>query len=117
MHYGSQEDVTFLNTVNAAQGYFDVIVDDGGHLMNYQQTSLIHLLSKVRPGGVYAIEDLETSYFPWPDSGYHVKTSTLELIKRLVNDIQVDSPQKSSKLAEKIASFELSNQICFFIRK
>jgi hypothetical protein len=62
MHYGSQEDIAFLKTVNSEQGYFDVIVDDGGHTMKQQITSFTHLLPKVRSGGIYVIEDLETSY-------------------------------------------------------
>ncbi len=51
---------------------------------------LLSFLSKVRSGGVYIIEDLETSYFKSQDSGYLVHSTTIELIKRLV-----DSPQKS----------------------
>jgi hypothetical protein len=117
MHYGSQDDVAFLSTVNAEGGYFDIIVDDGGHSMKQQITSLMNLFAKVRPGGLYIIEDLQTSYFAAADSGYLVKTSTIELIKRLVDDIQVDSPQKSTELGGKIFSFEMSNRICFFTKK
>jgi len=117
MHYGSQENITFLNTVNTIQGYFDVIVDDGGHTMKQQITSFTYLLPKVRSGGVYVIEDLLTSYSRGPDSGYLVNTTTIELIKRLVDDIQSSSPRKSTKLGEKIFSFEISDEICFFIKK
>lgn len=117
MHYGSQDDVVFLNTINTTQGYFDIIVDDGGHTMKQQITSFTHLLGKVRSGGLYIIEDLQTSYFAAPDSGYLVNSTTLELIKRLVDDIQNDSPQKVTQLGEKIFSFELGNKICFFTKK
>jgi hypothetical protein len=48
MHYGSQDDVGFLNTINTIQGYFDIIIDDGGHTMTQQITSFTHLLPKVR---------------------------------------------------------------------
>ena len=114
MHYGSQENVPFLNTVNSAQGYFDIIIDDGGHTMKQQITSFTYLLPKVRSGGLYVIEDLHTSYFKTQDSGYLVNTTTIELIKRLVDDIQTDSLQKTTKLDEKIFSFEISNKICLF---
>jgi len=43
----------------------DVIIDDGGHYMNQQQISLGFLFPHVRPGGLYAIEDLNTSYWPY----------------------------------------------------
>jgi hypothetical protein len=114
MHYGSQEDIAFLKTVNSEQGYFDVIVDDGGHTMKQQITSFTHLLPKVRSGGIYVIEDLETSYSRGEGSGYLVSTSTIELIKRLVDDIQTNAPQKTTNLSERIFSFEISNKICFF---
>lgn len=115
MHYGSQDDVKFLNTVNTEQGYFDIIVDDGGHTMKQQITSFIHLLPKVRSGGVYVIEDLHTSYAGGKYSDNLVNsTTTIEFIKRLVNDVQHDSPQKSTQLGGTIFSFEISNKICFF---
>ena len=38
MHIGSQIDVEFLNTIDSTKGYFDVIIDDGGHRMNQQIT-------------------------------------------------------------------------------
>jgi hypothetical protein len=117
MHYGSQDNVTFLNTVNAEQGYFDVIIDDGGHTMKQQITSFVHLLSKVRSGGVYVIEGLQTSYSSAPDSSYLANYTTIELIKTLVDEIQTDLTQKVTKLGEKIFSFEVSNRICFFTKK
>lgn len=85
--------------------------------MNQQITSLNHLLGKVRTGGVYVIEDLETSYSSFPGSGYLVNTTTIELIKRLVDDVQVGSPRKVTQLADKIFSFELGDKICFFTKK
>ncbi len=40
------------------------------------------------------IEDLQTSYGgSGPNSGYLVPNTIIELIKRLVDDVQVDSPQ------------------------
>ena len=118
MHYGSQENVTFLNAISSTnRDYFDVIIDDGGHSMKQQITSFTHLLGKVRPGGSYVIEDLQTSYFPSPDSGYLVNSTTIELIKRLVDDVQGDSPQKTTPFGGALFSFELSNKICFFNRR
>src|SRR5690349_11812103 len=104
MHYGSQEDIPFLNTINTTQGYFDIIIDDGGHTMRQQITSLIYLLPKVRSGGIYVIEDLHTSYMINLNGASLVNTTTIEFIKRLMDDIQTHSPQKSTKLGEKIFS-------------
>jgi len=117
MFYGSQDDEAVLNNVNSSQGYFDVIVDDGGHSMKQQITSLVHLFPKVRPGGVYVIEDLQTSYFHGADSGYLVKTTTIEFIKQLIDDVQVDSPKKLTQIGPTMFSFEIGNKICFFNKK
>lgn len=40
---------------------FDIIIDDGGHMMNQQQISLGYLFQFVSPGGLYILEDLHTS--------------------------------------------------------
>lgn len=49
---------------SSTTGYYDAIVDDGGHSMEQQQTSLAVLFKHVAPGGWYAVEDLQTSYDP-----------------------------------------------------
>ncbi|HWH94957.1 MAG TPA: class I SAM-dependent methyltransferase [Baekduia sp.] len=44
-------------------GNYDFILDDGGHTMVQQIVSFEVLWPQVMPGGVYAVEDLGTSYF------------------------------------------------------
>ena len=115
MHYGSQEDIAFLKTINNKRGYFDIIIDDGGHTMSQQIISFAHLLFKVRSKGIYVIEDLQTSYLDGPGAGYLANTSTIEFIKRLIDDLHSNSPShKSAVLAKRISSFEISNGICVF---
>ncbi len=64
------------------------------------------------------IEDLQTSYGgSGPNSGYLVPNTIIELIKRLVDDVQVDSPIKSTQLGQTVFSFEISSRICFFNKK
>lgn len=41
---------------------YDVVIDDGGHTMNQQITTFMHLWPRVKPGGVYVIEDMNTSW-------------------------------------------------------
>lgn len=36
----------------------DIFVDDGSHASRHQQLALIHMITKVKPGGYYIIEDL-----------------------------------------------------------
>ena len=65
---GDQSNVTTLMQVSAEGGGrlvpYDAIIDDGGHSMEQQQTSLAYLFELVAPGGWYAIEDLQTSFDP-----------------------------------------------------
>lgn len=42
---------------------FDIIIDDGSHFMAHQITSFITLFPYIKPGGIYVIEDLHTSYW------------------------------------------------------
>lgn len=53
---GDQANIPFLNSFMAQAGMdFDVIVDDGGHTMNQQITSLEVLWKAVKPGGYVLI--------------------------------------------------------------
>ena len=66
---GDQSDRSFLRSVvgspEAHDGY-DVIVDDGSHVPAHVITSFAALWPLVRPGGVYVVEDTETSYWDSP---------------------------------------------------
>jgi hypothetical protein len=58
-----------------ARGPYDFVLDDGGHSFRQQIVSLGALMPAVRPGGMYILEDLGTSYSnpghpvsrPWHD--------------------------------------------------
>jgi hypothetical protein len=64
---GSAEELQrFAATVGTA---FDVIVDDGSHVPGHQILSLTILWSLLVPGGLYIIEDIETSF--WKKSRFY----------------------------------------------
>jgi hypothetical protein len=58
---------TLQNVVDSS-GSFDIIVDDGGHMMGQQQISLGYMFKYLKNGGLYFIEDLHTSF--WPHNGF-----------------------------------------------
>jgi hypothetical protein len=62
LEIGDQTDASSLRLVGEARGPFDIVVDDGGHTMLQQVTSLAALWPYVRPGGVYIVEDLQCAY-------------------------------------------------------
>ncbi len=62
-YVGDQEDRATLQALIDNTGTdFDLILDDGGHTMAQQQTSLGCLFPHVRPGGYYVVEDIHTSF-------------------------------------------------------
>ncbi|MGO4622650.1 trans-aconitate 2-methyltransferase [Ensifer sp. 2YAB10] len=44
------------------KGPYDVIIDDGSHLWEHQILTLRKLLPALKPGGIFIIEDLDTSH-------------------------------------------------------
>lgn len=82
---GDQSDPSFLARVAEARGPFDVIVDDGGHKMDQQTTSFLHLWPHLRNRGLYIVEDVHTSYWPGFGGGYRASTSFIEFAKDLID--------------------------------
>lgn len=117
MHYGSQENITFLDAFMDVTPDFHVIIDDGGHRMKQQITSFKKLLSKVKSSGLYVVEDLLTSYMIEYDGGYLSNSTMIELIKIVIDEIQTASPVKRLEISKRIRSFEISDEICVFILK
>ncbi len=60
---GDQADPTFLDDLAARFGPFDVIVDDGSHICAHVIASFQGLFGHLTEGGIYVIEDLQTSYW------------------------------------------------------
>jgi hypothetical protein len=64
---GSQDDPAFLGRVVEATGPPDIVIDDGSHLNAHVIASFEALFPRLREGGIYAVEDTQTSY--WPSYG------------------------------------------------
>ena len=56
-----------LKTVVKNEKKFDIIIDDGSHLNAHQIYTFKNLFSSLANGGLYVIEDIQTSY--WPEWG------------------------------------------------
>jgi cephalosporin hydroxylase len=61
---GSQVDRAFMSSVFAAIGRVDILIDDGSHINAHVIETFNHCLPLLAPGGIYAIEDVHTSYLP-----------------------------------------------------
>jgi Methyltransferase domain len=95
VHIGDQSDVAFLDALGRTEGPFDIVIDDGGHLMEQHRTSLERLWPYVSDSGYYAIEDLRTAYEPHYGGGYLHENSTIERLKQQIDAIhdQAQAPR------------------------
>ncbi len=66
---GDQSKFISLADLDNEKGPFDVVIDDGSHQCRHQLYSFEVLFPRLKPNGIYIIEDVETSY--WPDYGGH----------------------------------------------
>ena len=64
---GSQIDKIFLNKVTEKIGAIDIIIDDGSHINEHVIKAFNILFPKLQDGGIYVIEDTQTSY--WDEFG------------------------------------------------
>lgn len=64
---GDQSCTDDLAAVAAAAGPFDIVIDDGSHVSAHLLTTFHALWPALRYGGMYIMEDLQTSY--WPSFG------------------------------------------------
>ena len=65
---GSQADGDFLTEIMNEVGIPDVIIDDASHMNSLTIQSFRHLFPWLRPGGIYVIEDIESSW--WNEHGF-----------------------------------------------
>ena len=64
--------------------HVDALIDDGGHTLTLQKTTLDAMWPHLPPGGVYICEDLAYNYKDSRPTG-----SFIELVKGLVDRLQV----------------------------
>ena len=61
---GSQVDENFLKKLLAETGPLDIIIDDGSHINEHVIKSFELLFPHLKDGGMYVVEDTQTSYWP-----------------------------------------------------
>lgn len=92
----------------------DVVVDDGSHFANDQRAAFEAIFPRLKSGGIYAIEDLHTSYWPtepYKSRGGSVMPFLLGLIDRLNNFGKVN--QNGHALVSDIAAIHFYTSIVF----
>jgi hypothetical protein len=85
---GSQDDAAFLEEVARKHGPFDIIIDDGSHIHAHQKITFDTLFSHLKDGGIYACEDLCSSY--WQEEfggGPGVSGTFAEFLKSVIDEM------------------------------
>ncbi|RDW84650.1 hypothetical protein BP6252_02240 [Coleophoma cylindrospora] len=117
---GDQADISFLKQfLQHTGGQFDIIIDDGGHTMAQQRTSLNILWDALRPGGTYFIEDLGTSYLP-QYGGFSVAAgeprqkpeTIMEDVKTLLDDMNKPAgTQPKNRISEDVMKLDFVQEL------
>lgn len=84
---GDQADRDFLGAIVEQHGPFDIIIDDGGHTMEQQVTSIETLFPTLADGGVYMVEDTHTSYWEEFGGGRGREGTFIEWVKGRIDEL------------------------------
>ncbi|KAI1841621.1 hypothetical protein JX266_012174 [Neoarthrinium moseri] len=122
IYVGGLADKSFLHTfIDETGGEFDLVIDGGGHRMSQQMTLLEMLWKIIKPGGMYFVEDLETSYVDRlggdQSGGKDSKIKTMaKYIYELMDDMfQADGAKHT--IGMHMRGIECQRQICVFVKK
>jgi demethylmacrocin O-methyltransferase len=115
---GSQADAEFLTELAERIGPLDIVIDDGSHLSADVITSFQTLFPLLRPGGLYVIEDLQTSYWPGWNGGSTDPDdpgTSLGFLKTLVDSLhhQERADTNPSTVDKMIGGLHLYHNIAF----
>ena len=127
---GDQSDVALLQRVKTGiPTLLDIIIDDGSHISPHARVTFRELWSKLAPGGIYVIEDLQTNFWDDPPhyQGEHTGTklgTTTAMIRDMIyanmgrsrlpdSDDTAYNPEYMSSLA----SIDCFREACVMIKK
>jgi 23S rRNA U2552 (ribose-2'-O)-methylase RlmE/FtsJ len=90
---------------------FDIIIDDGGHKMSEQIDSFRMLYPSLNSGGLYIIEDLNSSYW---DEFWDQELKTVDFLRGLVDDVNKDAYNMTPRCHLDKKEFYDVNSISFY---
>lgn len=69
---------------------FDIIIDDGSHKSNDIILSFLNYFPRLKPGGLFVVEDLHASYWQGYDGGVFHPQSSLAFLKNLTDLVNLE---------------------------
>lgn len=99
IHVVDQGSAESLDQLAALEGPFDVIIDDGSHFNAHQILTFERLFPHLAAGGIYVVEDVQTSYWT-PFGGQPVESPAFAetcvgyfvALAKYVNHAEFESP-------------------------
>ncbi|WP_137125363.1 class I SAM-dependent methyltransferase [Roseomonas sp. HF4] len=89
---GDQSSSDDLAALCSKHGPFDLIVEDGSHYWGHQIFSLEKLFPELKPGGIYIMEDIQTSFSPLAERySRGSDVSAVEYLKRVADIVAAAS--------------------------
>jgi len=82
---GSQSDRVFLQKLKNFIPKVDILIDDGGHMMDQQIVTFEELFDHVKEDGIYICEDLHTSYWSSHGGGFRRRGTFIEFSKNMID--------------------------------
>jgi GT2 family glycosyltransferase/SAM-dependent methyltransferase len=79
---------------------FDIIIDDGSHQSDDIVSAFRSLFDKLRPGGIFVVEDLHASYWTTHKGGLRRDGSAVEFFKGLVDSLAVDHFDSTTAISD-----------------
>jgi demethylmacrocin O-methyltransferase len=82
-----QTDSEALRNLSNEYGGFDIVIDDGSHMNEHVIKTFNVLFPLLRPDGIYAVEDLQTAYWPSWGGGIDNPKSSMAFFKTLIDGL------------------------------
>jgi len=123
IYQGCQTDKELLEKITDETGQLDIIIDDGSHINNHVVETFKILFPKLKDGGVYVIEDLQTSY--WENFGGDSKNlnnpkTSMNFLKSLTDCLNhqeiLDENYDVSYFDKKIVSMHFYHNLVFIYK-
>ncbi|OFX17423.1 MAG: hypothetical protein A2033_07790 [Bacteroidetes bacterium GWA2_31_9] len=121
---GSQDDIVFLEKVVQQTGVLDIIIDDGSHINKHVISSFNFLFPKLKNGGIYVIEDLETAYrddMGGDSNDLNNSSTSMNFFKTIVDAVNYhefnNNLYEHIEFVDKIESIHFYHNLIFIFKK
>ncbi|KAI1839925.1 hypothetical protein JX266_013873 [Neoarthrinium moseri] len=122
IYFGDQADTALLqDIIDKTGGNFDIIVDHNGHSMHQKNVPLEMLWLSIKPGGMYFVEDLETTHVTECSGDASVgRGPKIKTMAKYVYEQMYENPQPNSmsdSITMEVKGIRCQMGICTLFKK